>query len=129
MEAVDLSGIKNDTVSKMIPEGEEPAAQRPNIFRLYEENIGPLTPLIADALRDAEKDYAEPWVDYAFSEAVKNNARSWNYVETILKRVKADGKITRKEQNNANRGKSVQDVPVSAEDESIALTVLAMQTA
>ena len=25
--------------------------ERPNIFRLYEENIGPLTPLIADALK------------------------------------------------------------------------------
>src|SRR5215510_3124582 len=28
--------------------------EHPNIFRLYEENIGPLTPLIADALKDAE---------------------------------------------------------------------------
>ncbi len=30
--------------------------ERPNVFRLYEENIGPLTPLIADALNDAEFD-------------------------------------------------------------------------
>ena len=28
--------------------------ERPNIFGLYEQNIGPLTPLIADALKDAE---------------------------------------------------------------------------
>ena len=27
---------------------------RPNIYRLYEDNIGPLTPLIADTLKDAE---------------------------------------------------------------------------
>src|SRR5215210_1028695 len=34
------------------PESAESAlpVERPNIFRLYEENIGPLTPLIADAL-------------------------------------------------------------------------------
>ena len=29
--------------------------ERPNIFRLYEQNIGPLTPLMADALREAER--------------------------------------------------------------------------
>ncbi len=33
-----------------------PPPERPNIFKLYEENIGPLTPLIADALKDAEAD-------------------------------------------------------------------------
>ena len=35
--------------------GSLPAVERPNIFKLYEENIGPLTPLIADALKDAEE--------------------------------------------------------------------------
>ena len=36
--------------------------ERPNIFKLYEENIGPLTPLIADALKDAEETYPPEWV-------------------------------------------------------------------
>ena len=27
---------------------------QPNIFALYEQNIGPLTPLLSDVLRDAE---------------------------------------------------------------------------
>ena len=39
-----------------------PTPERPNIFKLYEENIGPLTPLIADALNDAEKTYPPEWV-------------------------------------------------------------------
>jgi len=39
-----------------------PPPERPNIFKLYEENIGPLTPLIADALKDAEKTYPPEWV-------------------------------------------------------------------
>ena len=36
--------------------------ERPNVFKLYEENIGPLTPLIADALKDAEQIYSNEWV-------------------------------------------------------------------
>ena len=31
----------------------------PNIFTMYEENIGLLTPMIAEELRDAEKTYPE----------------------------------------------------------------------
>lgn len=65
--------------------------QKPNIFRLYEENIGPLTPILADKLKDAEKDYVELWIEYAFSEAVANEKRSWAYIESILKRIKAQG--------------------------------------
>jgi len=34
-----------------------PPVERSNIFKLYEENIGALTPLIADMLREAEKEY------------------------------------------------------------------------
>ena len=51
--------------------------ERPNVFKLYEENIGPLTPLIADALKDAEQIYAEEWISEAIELAAKNNKRSW----------------------------------------------------
>jgi DnaD/phage-associated family protein len=69
-----------------------PAAPvRPNIFKLYEENIGPLTPLIADAIRDAEKTYPPEWVAEALGIAVKNNKRNWKYVEAILRRWKEEG--------------------------------------
>ena len=37
--------------------------ERPNIFVLYEQNIGPLTPLIADELRDAEQTYPIRWIE------------------------------------------------------------------
>src|SRR5512147_2251040 len=56
--------------------------ERPNIFRLYEENIGPLTPLIADALKDAEETYSAGWIAETIELAVKNNKRSWRYCET-----------------------------------------------
>ncbi len=66
--------------------------ERPNIYRLYEENIGPLTPLIADALRDAEETYPEKWIDEAIRKAVQSNARSWRYVEAILKSWHKEGR-------------------------------------
>lgn len=66
--------------------------ERPNVFKLYEENIGPLTPLIADALKDAEQTYLEEWIAEAIELAVKNNKRNWKYTEAILKRWKDQGK-------------------------------------
>jgi DnaD/phage-associated family protein len=66
--------------------------ERPNIFRLYEENIGPLTPLIADALKDAEETYSAEWISETIELAVKHNKRSWKYCEAILKRWKEEGR-------------------------------------
>ncbi len=74
---------------------------RPNIFKLYEENIGPLTPLVADALKDAEKEYPPEWIAEAMGEAVKRNKRSWKYAEAILKRWKQDGRHERTDQQNS----------------------------
>ena len=80
--------------------------ERPNVFRLYEENIGPLTPLIADALKDAEADYSPPWIADAIELAVEHNKRSWKYCEAILKRWKEEGrgqKQTRRDDQAARR--------------------------
>ena len=68
------------------------AQERPNIFRLYEENIGPLTPLMADILRQAEADYPAEWLEEAVRAAVERNARNWRYVEAVLKAWKEKGK-------------------------------------
>ena len=68
------------------------AASKPNIFSLYEANIGIITPLIAEELKDAERQYPEAWIGEAFREAVAGNKRSWRYIEAILKRWKAEGK-------------------------------------
>lgn len=70
----------------------ELAPEPPNIFRLYEENIGPLTPLIADALRDSEVTYPLPWIEEAIRIAVENNKRSWRYVSAILDRWQQEGR-------------------------------------
>ena len=66
--------------------------ERPNIFRLYEDNIGALTPLMADRLRDAEKEYYPEWIEEAFQIAVERNVRKWVYIESILRSWKERGK-------------------------------------
>src|SRR5262249_28571504 len=50
--------------------------ERPNIYALYEANVGMMTPMIADALKDAERTYPAQWIADAIQEAVKSNKRS-----------------------------------------------------
>lgn len=65
---------------------------RPNIFVLYEQNIGPLTPLIAEELREAEQSYPAEWIEEAFRIAVEQNVRRWRYARAILERWRNEGK-------------------------------------
>ena len=66
--------------------------ERPNIFEMYEQNIGLLSPIISDQLREAEAMYHEDWIQDAFSEAVANNKRSWRYISAILERWEREGR-------------------------------------
>ena len=77
-----------------------PVVERPNVFKLYEENFGPLTPMIADTLKDAEETYSDEWVADAMMAALKNNVRNWKYVEAILKRWKEQGKYEGKDRQD-----------------------------
>jgi DnaD/phage-associated family protein len=70
-------------------------AERPNIFGLYEQNIGALTPLLGDTLRDAENTYPAAWIEEAIKISVEANKRNWRYIESILKRWTTEGKDTR----------------------------------
>ncbi|MGD9889746.1 MAG: DnaD domain-containing protein [Dehalococcoidia bacterium] len=64
----------------------------PNIYALYEESIGTVSPLIADELRAAEEEYPPPWIEAAFREAAAQNRRSWRYVARILERWRDEGR-------------------------------------
>ena len=63
-----------------------------NIFVLYEQNIGVLTPLIADQLRDMEKTYAPEWIVDAVEIAVSRNKRHLRYIQNILRRWETEGR-------------------------------------
>jgi len=94
---------------KLPSHSSNPPLERPNIFKIYEENIGPLTPLIADALKDAEQTYSEEWLAEAMEIAVKSNKRNWKYVEAILHRWKEEGHAKEQDRRDAKepRGRDV----------------------
>ena len=64
----------------------------PNIFALYEQNVGMLSPMIADELREAEELYPVEWISEAMREAVGLNKRSWRYISRILERWEHEGR-------------------------------------
>jgi len=66
--------------------------ERPNIFVLYEQNIGLLSPLLADELKDAADQYPAEWIEAAFREAVQHNKRKWSYIRAILRRWETEGR-------------------------------------
>jgi DNA replication protein len=66
--------------------------ERPNIFKLYEANIGALTPRIAEHLKDAEQDYPLEWILDAIYQSVDLNKRNWSYIQAILKNREREGK-------------------------------------
>ena len=61
-----------------------PVEASPNIFKLYEQHIGPLNPIIAEELKEAEQEYPPGVILDAFRIAAENNARSWRYVNKVL---------------------------------------------
>lgn len=78
------------------PAPREPARadDRPTIYELYEQNIGLLTPLLAEELRDAVDTYPAAWIEDAFREAVAQNKRNWRYVRRILEAWSSRGRGT-----------------------------------
>jgi DNA replication protein len=73
---------------------------RPNIYVLYEQNIGALTPMIAERLQDATKEYPSGWLEEAMRIAVANNVRKWRYVEAILEDWKTKGRDEREDRRD-----------------------------
>jgi DNA replication protein len=64
----------------------------PDIFSIYEQNIGILTPLIAEELKEAQKHYPGNWISDAIKEAVTANKRNWRYIARVLEDWSTGGK-------------------------------------
>jgi DNA replication protein len=86
------SAATTETVRNLPARHVQVQVERPNIFVLYEQNIGLLSPLIADELKDAADQYPAEWIEAAFREAVLQNKRRWNYIRAILKRWETEGR-------------------------------------
>ncbi len=89
---LNINGVLEDVYSLTAPmyRGHQPPTV--NIFALYEQNIGIITPMIAEELKEAEKLYPLQWIEEAFKEAVTLNKRSWKYIARILERWASEGK-------------------------------------
>jgi DNA replication protein len=66
--------------------------ERPNVYQLYEANVGSITPMIADELKDAEAEFPTFWLEEAVRLAVEHNKRSWKYIRAILDRWEREGR-------------------------------------
>jgi DnaD/phage-associated family protein len=97
----------------VLPQGEPYVKEeRADIFTLYEQNIGLVTPMIAEELKEVEKLYPVDWIEEAIREAVNLNRRNWRYITRILERWSAEGKsvgesrgYSKKETSNYFKGK------------------------
>jgi DNA replication protein len=91
-----MTKIQNGELNLSGLKAKEPALidteEQPDIFTLYEQNIGMLTPMIADELRDALKVYPENWIRDAIKEAVSHSKRKWSYISAILESWSAEGR-------------------------------------
>ena len=94
-------GVKNfDTEKEVKKEDKKTTATTPtaeaiakssNAFTLYEQNIGPLTPLISQHITGLIGDYTEYWVNRAIQEAATNNIRNIKYISAVCAGYKERG--------------------------------------
>lgn len=61
------------------------------ISQLYETDIGILTPIVAEELKDISTEYPPGWFEEALKEAVGLNHRNLKYIMAILSRWKTEG--------------------------------------
>lgn len=81
-----------------------------NIYKLFEQEIGLLTPMIAEQLKDAESTFPDNWIKDAIKEAARANVRRWSYIEAILKNWATNGRDVKtggKYKNNEDPDKYV----------------------
>ena len=97
---VNINGKDEDTYS-LASESDQYTDN--NIFTLYEQNIGIITPMIAEELKDAGNLYPSQWIEEAFKEAVTMNKRSWKYIARILERWATEGKDSGKYKGNIKK--------------------------
>ncbi|MFA7297100.1 MAG: DnaD domain protein [Dehalococcoidia bacterium] len=80
--------VPGATAKRATPSLDRPA--RP--AQVYEQEIGTLSPAIADAIARASERWPEEWIIEALRLAAARNARSWRYAEAVLERWETEGK-------------------------------------
>ena len=63
-----------------------------NIYSFYEQNIGIITPHVAELIKEAENLYPVEWIEDAIKQSLVQNKRNWAYISSILNRWKIEGR-------------------------------------
>jgi len=63
-----------------------------DINRIYENEIGMFTAIIAETVADDFDTYGGEWLRDAITIAAKQNVRRWNYVQGVLRRWRVEGR-------------------------------------
>jgi DNA replication protein len=95
-----INGVLEDVYSLPFDNRGSPAV---NVFALYEQNIGIMTPMMAEKLKDAEGTYPPRWIEEAFEIAVTLNKRNWGYIARILERWATEGKDSGEHRRDAKK--------------------------
>jgi len=74
-------------------------------FRAYEQNIGPLTPMIRESIGQSLQDFTDAQITQAIRIAVENDARSWAFVKAVLRKWNSEG-IPDERESRADTGGS-----------------------
>lgn len=96
-EPVELAASASASESVNASESEfeseqEQVEQKSAVFVVYEQEIGVITPRIADDLKLAIQEYPPGWIEDALHESATHNKRSWKYAQAILRRWQAEGR-------------------------------------
>lgn len=140
---IDGSGVDivfTDSLNTNIKEEESEPQKSQNVYRLYENNIGVMTPIIAEQIQHYEKECPDGWIQEAVKIAANNGARNWAYIKTILDKWLThgygyDGRPKKQQQKNTERMKrgftvdDRTDEEKRAEERSIEEYLLSRQSA
>ena len=85
LTAADLTGPAGIDTLEPLPQTPTTGEPRANIFALYEQHIGLYGHSIAEQLRAAEEEYPADWIADAIAVAAERNARSWPYIDAVLR--------------------------------------------
>ncbi|MGE5141228.1 MAG: DnaD domain-containing protein [Rudaea sp.] len=100
IERLERAGPGGDKpVRQIVPAAAEP----PNVFRLYEQYIGVLTPVIAEELKAFAEEIPPDVILDAFRYANENGKRTWSYVRKILLNWTREGKHEATGRNSKKR--------------------------
>jgi DnaD/phage-associated family protein len=88
-------GIKLSPKKSRTPEtwaDTQAAGQKLDAITFYEQNIAPVTSLVAENIHAALEQHPEDEVLLAIRKAAEANARSWNYIAAVLRRWATEGR-------------------------------------